>query len=42
MLCDKSVLDEITSSVCTAAKDVFGDKLKKVILFNIFYVAIDF
>jgi len=34
MLCDKAVLDEITSKVCSAAKEVLGDKLEKVILFG--------
>ncbi|MDR2592336.1 MAG: nucleotidyltransferase domain-containing protein [Chitinispirillales bacterium] len=33
-MCDKSVLDEITSRVCAAAKEVLGDKLEKVILFG--------
>jgi len=34
MLCDKAVLDEITSRVCAAAKEVLGDKLEKVILYG--------
>ncbi len=34
MMCDKSVLDEITSRVCAAAKEVLGGKLEKVILFG--------
>jgi uncharacterized protein len=33
-MCDKSVLDEITSRVCAAAKEVLGGKLEKVILFG--------
>jgi len=33
-MCDKAVLDEITSRVCAAAKEVLGDKLEKVILFG--------
>ncbi len=33
-MCDKSVLDEITSRVCAAAKEVLGEKLEKVILFG--------
>jgi len=33
-MCDKTVLDEITSRVCAAAKEVLGDKLEKVILFG--------
>jgi predicted nucleotidyltransferase len=33
-MCDKSVLDEITSRVCAAAKEVLGDKLEKVILYG--------
>jgi uncharacterized protein len=34
VMCDKSVLDEITSRVCAAAKEVLGGKLEKVILFG--------
>jgi predicted nucleotidyltransferase len=34
MLCDKAVLDEVTSRVCAAAKEVLGDKLRKVILYG--------
>ncbi|GBU22804.1 hypothetical protein R80B4_02722 [Fibrobacteres bacterium R8-0-B4] len=34
MMCDKSVLDEVTSRVCAAAKEVLGGKLKKVILYG--------
>jgi len=33
-MCDKAVLDEITSRDCAAAKEVLGDKLEKVILFG--------
>ena len=33
-MCDKAVLDEITSRVCAAAKEVLGDKLRKVVLFG--------
>jgi len=33
-MCDKAVLDEITSRVCAAAKEVLGGKLEKVILFG--------
>jgi len=33
-MCDRAVLDEITSRVCAAAKEVLGDKLEKVILFG--------
>ncbi|GBU23242.1 hypothetical protein R80B4_03159 [Fibrobacteres bacterium R8-0-B4] len=34
MLCDKAVLDEVTSRVCAAAKEVLGEKLKKVLLYG--------
>jgi hypothetical protein len=34
MMCDKAVLDEITSRVCAAAKEVFGGKLEKAGLFG--------
>jgi predicted nucleotidyltransferase len=33
-MCDKTVLDEVTSRVCAAAKEVLGDKLEKVILYG--------
>jgi uncharacterized protein len=33
-MCDKIVLNEITSRVCAAAKEVLADKLKKVILYG--------
>jgi len=33
-MCDKAILDEITSKVCAAAKEVLGDKLEKIILFG--------
>jgi predicted nucleotidyltransferase len=33
-ICSKYVLDEITKRVCAAAKEVLGDKLKKVILYG--------
>ncbi|GBU21013.1 nucleotidyltransferase [Fibrobacteres bacterium R8-0-B4] len=33
-MCDKFVLDAITSRVCAAAKGVLGGKLEKVILFG--------
>jgi len=33
-MCDKAVLDEITSRVCAAAKEVLGDKLEKVVLYG--------
>jgi uncharacterized protein len=33
-MCDKSVLDEITSRVCAAAKEVLGGKLRKVLLYG--------
>ncbi|GBU23183.1 hypothetical protein R80B4_03099 [Fibrobacteres bacterium R8-0-B4] len=34
MMCDKAVLDEVTSRVCAAAKEVLGGKLKKVVLYG--------
>jgi len=34
MLCDKAVLDEVTKRVCAAAKEVLGDKLRKVLLYG--------
>ncbi len=34
VLCDKALLDEVTSRVCAAAKEVLGDKLRKVILYG--------
>jgi predicted nucleotidyltransferase len=34
VLCDKALLDDVTSRVCAAAKEVLGDKLKKVILYG--------
>jgi uncharacterized protein len=34
VLCDKALLDEVTSRVCAAAKEVLGDKLKKVLLYG--------
>ncbi|GBU23246.1 hypothetical protein R80B4_03163 [Fibrobacteres bacterium R8-0-B4] len=34
MLCGKAVLDEATSRVCAAAKEVLGEKLKKVLLYG--------
>jgi uncharacterized protein len=34
MLCDKAILDEVTKRVCAAAKEVLGDKLRKVILYG--------
>lgn len=33
-MCDKDVLNEISERVCAAAKEVLGDKLKKVILYG--------
>ena len=33
-MCDKSVLNEVTSRVCAAAKEVLGGKLEKVVLFG--------
>jgi len=33
-MCSKAALDEITGRVCTAAKEVLGDKLEKVLLFG--------
>jgi len=33
-ICSKEVLSEITERVCVAAKQVLGDKLKKVILYG--------
>ena len=33
-MCSKNVLKEITERVCAAAKEVLGDKLKKVILYG--------
>jgi len=33
-MCDKAVLNEITSRVCAAAVEVLGDKLEKVVLFG--------
>jgi len=33
-MCDKAVLNEITEKVCAAAKEVLGDKLKRVILYG--------
>jgi predicted nucleotidyltransferase len=33
-MCDKAVLDEITERVCTAAKEMLGGKLEKVILYG--------
>jgi len=33
-MCDKAVLDEITGRVCTAAKEMLGGKLEKVILYG--------
>jgi len=33
-MCDKSVLNEVTSRVCAAAKEVLGGKLEKVILYG--------
>ncbi|MDR2694252.1 MAG: nucleotidyltransferase domain-containing protein [Chitinispirillales bacterium] len=40
-MCDKTVLDEVTSRVCAAAKEVLGDKLEKVILYGS-YARVDF
>jgi predicted nucleotidyltransferase len=34
MFCSKEVLNETTKRVCAAAKEVLGDKLKKVILYG--------
>jgi uncharacterized protein len=34
VLCDKALLDDVTSRVCAAAKEVLGDKLRKVILYG--------
>ncbi|GBU23240.1 nucleotidyltransferase [Fibrobacteres bacterium R8-0-B4] len=34
MMCDKAVLDEATSRVCAAAKEVLGGKLRKVLLYG--------
>jgi len=33
-MCDNAVLTEVTERVCAAAKEVLGDKLKKVILYG--------
>jgi len=33
-MCDKAVLNLVTEKVCSAAKEVLGDKLEKVILFG--------
>jgi tRNA nucleotidyltransferase (CCA-adding enzyme) len=33
-MCDKGVLTEITGRVCSAAREVLGDKLEKVILYG--------
>ncbi len=33
-MCDNAVLNEVTSRVCAAAKEVLGGKLKKVILYG--------
>jgi uncharacterized protein len=34
VLCDKALLDDVTSRVCAAAKEVLGDKLRKVLLYG--------
>jgi predicted nucleotidyltransferase len=33
-MCDKTVLNIITTKVCASAKEVLGDKLEKVVLFG--------
>jgi hypothetical protein len=42
VLCDKALLDDVTSRVCAAAKELLDGKLRQADVFDIFYVTIDF
>ena len=33
-MCSKDVLNKVTEKICTAAKEVLGEKLEKVVLFG--------